>query len=118
MFLVGRRQWRRTGWRRLRIQWQRWPPSTFCGRGAMPPTRTIPGAIDAWCTFNRESGTRPLAELLEPAARAAEDGYIVTPRVAADWHRSQAKLRDPVTAALFLPGGRPPAAGDRVKNPP
>src|SRR5947199_101579 len=78
----------------------------------------IPGAIDAWCTFNREYGTRPLAELLEPAARAAEDGYIVTPRVAADWHRSQAKLRDPVSAALFLPGGRPPAAGDRVKNPP
>src|SRR5246500_1663134 len=83
-----------------------------------PHAVTIPGAIDAWCIFNREYGTRPLAELLEPAARAAEEGYVVMPRVAADWHRVQEKLRDPVTAALFLPGGRPPKAGDKMRNPP
>ena len=83
-----------------------------------PHAVTIPGAIDAWCTFNREYGTRPLAELLEPAARAAEEGYLVTPRVAADWHRAQEKLRDPVSAGLFLPGGRPPKAGDKMRNAP
>jgi gamma-glutamyltranspeptidase / glutathione hydrolase len=83
-----------------------------------PHAVTVPGAIDGWCEFNREHGTRALAELLEPAARAAEDGYIVTPRVAADWARVQEKLRDPVTAALFLPGGKPPKAGDRMRNPP
>ena len=83
-----------------------------------PQAGTVPGAVDAWCMFNRALGTRPLAELLEPAARAAEDGYVVTPRVAADWQRNQAKLRDPVTAALFLPGGHPPAAGDKMTNPP
>src|SRR6266851_3349255 len=42
----------------------------------------------------------------------------LTARVAADWHRSREKLRDPVTAALFLPGGRAPAAGDKMTNPP
>jgi gamma-glutamyltranspeptidase/glutathione hydrolase len=83
-----------------------------------PHAVTVPGAVDAWCEFNREHGTRPLAELLEPAARAAEEGYVVTPRVSADWHRSEAKLRDPITAALFLPGGRAPAAGDKMTNPP
>jgi gamma-glutamyltranspeptidase/glutathione hydrolase len=83
-----------------------------------PHAVTIPGAVDAWCTFNREYGARPLAELLEPAAQAAEEGYVVTPRVAADWHRAQEKLRDPVTAALFLPGGRPPKAGDKMRNAP
>src|SRR5215470_16699129 len=83
-----------------------------------PHAVTVPGAVDAWCTINREHGTRSLAELLEPAAQAAEEGYIVTPRVAADWQRNQQKLRDPVTAALFLPGGKPPAAGDRMTNPP
>jgi gamma-glutamyltranspeptidase / glutathione hydrolase len=83
-----------------------------------PHAVTVPGAVDAWCTLNREYGTRPLTELLEPAALAAEDGYIVTPRVAYDWHRLQWKLRDPVTAALFLPGGKPPAAGDTMCNPP
>ncbi len=82
-----------------------------------PHAVTVPGAVDAWCVFNRAYGTRPLAELLEPAARAAEEGYVVTPRVAYDWQRNQAKLRDPVTAALFLPGGKPPAAGDRMRNP-
>jgi len=83
-----------------------------------PHAVTVPGAVDAWCVFNREHGTRPLAELLEPAAQAAEEGYVVTPRVAADWHRTAEKLRDPVTAALFLPGGRAPAAGDKMTNPP
>jgi gamma-glutamyltranspeptidase / glutathione hydrolase len=83
-----------------------------------PHAVTVPGAIDAWCLFNREYGTRPLAELLEPAARAAENGYVVTPRVAADWRRAQEKLRDPVTAGLFLPGGKPPGIGDKMRNPP
>src|SRR5690349_8238472 len=83
-----------------------------------PHAVTIPGAVDAWCTLNSRYGTRPLAELLEPAARAAEEGYIVGPRVAHDWHRYQAKLRDPITAMLFLPGGRPPNVGDKIRNPP
>jgi gamma-glutamyltranspeptidase/glutathione hydrolase len=83
-----------------------------------PHAVTIPGAVDAWCTLHREHATRPLAELLEPAARVAEDGYIVTPRVALDWRRNAAKLRDPVTARLLLPAGKAPEAGERMRNPP
>jgi gamma-glutamyltranspeptidase/glutathione hydrolase len=78
---------------------------------------TVPGAVDAWCLLNREHGTKPLAELLEPAARAAEDGYRVTPRVAWDWDRNKWKLQDPYTAKIMLPGGKPPAVGDRMRNP-
>src|SRR5438477_1247013 len=78
---------------------------------------TVPGAIDAWCTLNSEHGTKALGELLEPAARAAEDGYRVTPRVAWDWDRNQWKLQDPATAKIMLPGGKPPAVGDRMRNP-
>jgi gamma-glutamyltranspeptidase / glutathione hydrolase len=83
-----------------------------------PHAVTIPGAVDAWCTLHAKYGTLSLAELLEPAARAAEEGYIVNQRVSYDWHRLQWKLRDPVTAALFLPGGKPPMPGDRMRNPP
>jgi gamma-glutamyltranspeptidase / glutathione hydrolase len=82
-----------------------------------PHAATIPGAVDAWCTLNAAHGTRPLSALLEPAARAAEDGFVVTPRVAHDWARNRAKLEDPITAAVYLPGGKPPAAGDRVRMP-
>src|SRR5580700_8571559 len=78
---------------------------------------TVPGAVDAWCLLNREHGTKPLAELLEPAARAAEDGYRVTPRVAWDWMRNQWKLQDPITAKVMLPGGKPPEVGDKMRNP-
>jgi gamma-glutamyltranspeptidase/glutathione hydrolase len=78
---------------------------------------TVPGAVDAWCLLNQEHGTKPLAELLEPAARAAEDGYRVTPRVAWDWDRNQWKLQDPYTAKVMLPGGKPPTVGDRMRNP-
>ncbi|HYM72331.1 MAG TPA: gamma-glutamyltransferase [Stellaceae bacterium] len=83
-----------------------------------PHAATVPGCIDAWCRLNREHGTKPLAELLEPAAKAAEDGYVVTPRVAHDWARNENKLRDPHTAALFLKNGKAPKAGDTMRNPP
>jgi gamma-glutamyltranspeptidase / glutathione hydrolase len=78
---------------------------------------TIPGAVDAWCLLNHEHGTKPLAELIEPAARTAEDGYRVTPRVAWDWSRNEWKLHDPYTEKVMLPGGKPPAVGDRMRNP-
>jgi gamma-glutamyltranspeptidase / glutathione hydrolase len=82
-----------------------------------PHAATVPGAIDAWCLLNREHGTKPLSELLEPAARAAEDGYVVTPRVAHDWQRNIGKLQDPITARVMLRGGNAPEAGDTMRNP-
>ncbi len=82
-----------------------------------PHAATLPGAIDAWCPLNREYGTKPLAELLEPAAQAAEEGYLVTPRVAWDWERNAWKLRDPHTAKVMLRNGKPPKVGDRMRNP-
>src|SRR5947207_11714934 len=71
-----------------------------------PHAVTVPGAIDAWCLINREHGTRPMSELLEPAAKAADDGYVVTPRVAHDWARAIGKLQDPITAKVMLRDGK------------
>ena len=83
-----------------------------------PHAVTVPGAVDAWCELNREYGSKPLAELLEPAAKAAEEGWVVNQRVAYDWQRLGWKLEDPVTASLFLKNGKPPVAGDTMRNPP
>ncbi|HET9019004.1 MAG TPA: gamma-glutamyltransferase, partial [Acetobacteraceae bacterium] len=81
-----------------------------------PHTVTVPGAVAAWETLLAAHGTRSLAELLQPAIRAAEDGFAVTPRVAYDWARNADKLRS-TGASYFLPGGQAPAVGDRFVQP-
>ncbi|WGF90718.1 gamma-glutamyltransferase [Marinivivus vitaminiproducens] len=82
-----------------------------------PHAVTVPGAVDAWCRLAEDHGTRSIEELLQPAITAAADGYLVTPRVAYDWQNAAAKLAgDPDAAAIYLPGGRAPAAGDRHRQ--
>ena len=115
------------------------PPIAFNGSGATPegvdleqylsrgwrelPARsahavTVPGAVDAWCRIHAAHGSRPLDEILAPAIEAAEEGYLVAPRVAHDWARSVGELKlYPATAAQFLPGGAPPGAGARFACP-
>ncbi|MCW5731576.1 MAG: gamma-glutamyltransferase [Alphaproteobacteria bacterium] len=83
-----------------------------------PHAVTIPGAIDAWARLIERHGRFGLDRLLQPAIRHAEEGFAVTPRVAVDWRRNLAKLRaDDSTAAKYLKGGEPPAAGDIVRLP-
>jgi gamma-glutamyltranspeptidase / glutathione hydrolase len=83
-----------------------------------PLAVTVPGAVDAWVKLHRDYGKLDFAELMEPAARRAEDGYPVAPRVAFDWQRNEERLRRlPQTAAAFLPGGRAPREGDIHRQP-
>ena len=83
-----------------------------------PHAVTIPGAVDAWCRLHADYGKLDLAELLEPAARVAEEGYAIAPRVAFDWQSNAKRLaRNPATAEVFLPGGAPPALGSRHAQP-
>jgi gamma-glutamyltranspeptidase / glutathione hydrolase len=83
-----------------------------------PLAVTIPGAVDAWVTLHRDYGRLDFSELMEPAAKRAEEGYPVAPRVAFDWSRHADRLRRlPQTAAAFLPGGRAPREGDIHRQP-
>lgn len=78
---------------------------------------TIPGTVEAWLRLNRDFGTRPMAELLAPAIRHAEEGFAVSQRVAYDWQRQKDRLlRDPAAAAAFLPEGRAPVAGEVFRH--
>ena len=80
---------------------------------------TVPGPFDAWMTLIRDRGTLRLRQILEPAIALADKGYPMIPRVAA----AIAKVADvfrtdwPTSAALYLPGGSPPAAGSYFRNP-
>jgi gamma-glutamyltranspeptidase/glutathione hydrolase len=79
---------------------------------------TVPGAIDAWARLLERHGTRDLAELLQPAIRAAEDGFVVTPRVAWDWARDGERLlRSSGGRVGYLPDDQAPVAGQRMRFP-
>src|SRR3954452_6913194 len=79
---------------------------------------SVPGAVDAWETILRDHGKLGLDTLLQPAIKAAEEGYIVAPRIAFDWKNGLEKLRAGVnTPRYLLPGGNAPVAGDVIKQP-
>ena len=83
-----------------------------------PHSVTVPGAIEAWFRLLRDHGTKEMAELLQPAIRAAETGVRIPPRVAFDWEIGADKLkRNPASSAVFLAGGKAPGVGDLHRQP-
>src|SRR5215831_16183213 len=79
-----------------------WAPAAasldrYLGGGVIPSDSadavTVPGAVASWARLIADYGTMKLAELLQPAILAAEEGYAVTERVARDWARQADKLR-------------------------
>lgn len=79
---------------------------------------TVPGAISAWTRLHADHGSLPLDRLLARAVDYAENGYPIGQRVAFDWAEAAPLLaQDKNAAALFLPGGKPPAPGSRHAQP-
>ena len=87
-------------------------------RGVLPATLTTPGAVDGWCEAHAAFGRLPLARDLSAAVACAQEGFEVTGRLAA-WTAATADVLggSPEAAAIFLPGGRPPRPGQRLRNP-
>ena len=84
--------------------------------GHIPPglLRTVvPAAPDAWITALERHGTMTFGDVAAAAIRLARDGFVMYPLMAnviankADGYR-----RWTANAAIYLPGGRPPAVGD------
>ncbi len=115
-------------------------PRVLCGQGPAPAGATIaaferlgldtvpgsgllcavvPGAFDAWMLMLRDLGTMGLAEVLAPAIAFARDGYAVVPRMTATIAtvRELFETEWPGSAAVYLPGGAPPAPGSLFANP-
>src|SRR5213595_3187085 len=112
----------------------------ICGQGVAPAAATIakfkslgldlipgtgllaaavPGAFDAWMRLLRDYGTMALPELIAPALGYAENGYPLVPRIR-DTIMTVAELfrREwTSSAAIYLPGGNPPAPGRLFRNP-
>jgi len=72
-----------------------------------PLAVTLPGAVDGLCRLNADWGRLPLAQILAPAIRHAEDGVPVAPRVAQDWARDAGALQDRARDFYLLNGAAP-----------
>jgi gamma-glutamyltranspeptidase / glutathione hydrolase len=91
-------------------------------RDELPPfhahTVTVPGACAGWCDLLERHGSLPLAEVLEPAIRLAEDGFPVAPLTAHFWARGvERQLRSAPGGLALTVGGRAPRAGEIFCNP-
>lgn len=83
-----------------------------------PHAITVPGAVDAWTALRDRFGKLPLSDILAPAIRFAEDGYVVSPRVATDWAMQEALLKRTAEGAeLMLIDGRAPRVGETHHQP-
>ena len=87
------------------------------GTGQLPAV--VPGAFGAWMTLLATHGTLPLRSILRFAISAARDGYPMPVRAAAKIATMEPVFREHWTssAQVYLPGGRPPNAGERFANP-
>jgi gamma-glutamyltranspeptidase/glutathione hydrolase len=86
------------------------------GRGIL--SVTVPGAVHAWETLAAKYGSLPLGDVLEPAIRAAEDGFAVSELVAHYWWAlERAGVLDAAARATWAPEGRAPRAGEWFRVP-
>nr|WSX74907.1 gamma-glutamyltransferase [Streptomyces sp. NBC_00899] len=78
----------------------------------------VPGTAATWQTALDAWGSRSLGQVLRPAERIARQGFTVDPTFNSQTAANQDRFKDfPATAALFLPGGQPPAVGSTLRNP-
>jgi gamma-glutamyltranspeptidase/glutathione hydrolase len=104
-----------------------WTPEYFAAKGfdaetgmptRGPDTVTVPGAVDGWDRLLDRFGRMSFRQVLEPAARDAEEGFPVSERVHSDWRDTVSKLRrDPDSAETFLVGGEAPELYSVFRNP-
>lgn len=93
-------------------------PMSF--RDAVPGGRSvgIPGNMALMQSAHRKWGKLKWADLFQPAIKLAEDGYLVTPRLANTLGQMRALWADfPETRAIYWQDGRPKRVGETVRNP-
>jgi gamma-glutamyltranspeptidase/glutathione hydrolase len=83
-----------------------------------PYNVTIPGACALWCDLTARLGRLPLAAILVPAIRLAEEGFPVSPITSYFWQRAaQGQLAKAVNGVELTIEGRGPNPGEIFRNP-
>jgi gamma-glutamyltranspeptidase/glutathione hydrolase len=74
---------------------------------------STPGATHAWEAMHERYGSMPWGDLLQPAIRAAEEGFVLDERIARYIGLAFDEFPD-YSRAIFGRNGRPLGAGDRL----
>ncbi len=79
---------------------------------------SVPGAVDGWFELHERFGKLPIADILAPAIRYADEGFPVSEVIAYYMQRNAERLgRYPGFAETFMPDGRMPTKGEMFRNP-
>lgn len=79
---------------------------------------SVPGAVSAYEAVWKRFGTKPWADLWQPAIRLAQDGVAINESVAKFMKAREGALsRFRWSAEQYVPGGSTPAAGQRWNAP-
>lgn len=82
-----------------------------------PHSVAIPGLVAGLIEAHQRWGNLPLANVVEPAVKLAEEGFVVHAAQVRFFRSQLQKLRnDPELSRLYLPGGQLPVAGRRLVN--
>jgi gamma-glutamyltranspeptidase / glutathione hydrolase len=79
-----------------------------------PRSVTVPGAVSGWAALLERFGSIGLDRCLAPAIDAAEQGFAVTPVIAAAWARLARELTDTEARRVF---GSAPRVGEITQSP-
>src|SRR3954451_16966952 len=78
----------------------------------------VPGSVAGLFAAHQKLGSKRWADLVQPAIRLADEGFVVDEYAATVIKTEAARLaRFPASAALYLPQGQPIEVGTRLKNP-
>ena len=81
----------------------------------------VPGAVALYKAAHDKYGKLPWAANFEAAIRLADEGFIVSPRLAnsltSPYYQNGPLAKNAPTAAYFFPNGKALAVGDRRTNP-
>jgi gamma-glutamyltranspeptidase/glutathione hydrolase len=78
----------------------------------------VPGTVRQWEQALERFGTMPLRQLVRPAVRLAESGFVVDQTFRDQTIANQSRFSAfTSTSDLFLPGGAPPAVDSTFHNP-
>jgi gamma-glutamyltranspeptidase len=79
----------------------------------------VPGAVALLDMAHRDHGKLPWADLLKPAEKLADDGFVVSPRLAGMIASTRAPQPSQPDAKRYFTksDGTPYVAGDRLRNP-